>query len=42
MTNAEYLQQINDNLMQELTKQEGAMPPGFNRKRFAMNCVTMI
>lgn len=42
MTNAEYLQQINDNLMQELTKQEGAMPPGFNRKRFVLNCVTMI
>lgn len=42
MTNSEYLKKLNDNLMRELTRQEGAMPPGFNRKRFALNCVTLI
>lgn len=42
MTNSEYLQKLNGKLMTELTKREGAMPPGFNKKRFALNCVTMI
>ena len=41
-TVSEYLDSVNNNLMTELTKQEGAMPPGFNKKRFALNCVTMI
>ena len=42
MTVPEYLKSINDNLMKELTKNEGAMPPGFNKKRFALNCVALI
>lgn len=42
MTNKEYLETLNAKLMQELTKRQDAMPPGFNQKRFALNCVTMI
>lgn len=37
-----YLQTINDGLMAELTKRSESLPPGFNTKRFAMNCTTVI
>lgn len=42
MTTADYLQAINDNLMKEMTTHKDALPPGFNRMRFALNCVTVI
>lgn len=42
MTTGEYFERLNGMLMSELIKNDGAMPPGFNKKRFALNCMTMI
>lgn len=42
MTQREYLTKINEGLLHELTKNEKALPPGFNRQRFCLNCITVI
>ena len=42
MTQREYLEKINAGLLHELTKNEKALPPGFNRQRFCLNCITVI
>lgn len=42
MTQREYLEKLNAGLLHELTKNEKALPPGFNRQRFALNCITVI
>lgn len=42
MTQREYLEEINTKLMAELVKNEKALPPGFNRQRFCLNCISVI
>ncbi len=42
MTQEEYLNTIQGQLMKMLTEKKDAMPPGFNQQRFALNCVTVI
>lgn len=42
ITVAQYLGQIEAGLMKELTTHKEALPPGFNRERFILNCVTVI
>ena len=42
MTQREYLTKLNEGLLHELTRNEKALPPGFNRQRFALNCITVI
>ena len=42
MTQREYLAKLNEGLLRELTNNEKALPPGFNRQRFALNCITVI
>lgn len=42
MTPDQYLDQIQNQLMKTLTEKKDAMPPGFNQKRFALNCITVI
>ncbi len=42
MTTDQYLDQIQSQLLKTLTEKKDAMPPGFNRQRFALNCITVI
>ncbi|MBD5504628.1 MAG: recombinase RecT [Lachnospiraceae bacterium] len=42
MTTEQYLTNIQDGLIAELTAHKEALPPGFNRERFILNCITVI
>lgn len=42
ITTSEYLNQIQDALMKQIAQKMGAMPEGFNKDRFVLNCVTLI
>lgn len=42
ITTAEYLNQIQEALMKQITEKVGAMPEGFNKDRFTLNCITLI
>ncbi len=42
MTTEQYLDGIQAGLIAELTKHKEALPPGFNRERFVLNCITVI
>lgn len=42
VTTAQYLENIQAGLLQLLTTKKEALPPGFNEKRFALNCITVI
>lgn len=42
MTTTQYLDSIHDGLIAELGKHKEALPPGFNRERFTLNCITVI
>ena len=42
MTTGQYLEIIQNGLITELTKHKEALPPGFNRERFTLNCITVI
>lgn len=42
LTNEQYLEKIQTGLISELTKHKEALPPGFNRERFILNCITVI
>ncbi len=42
VTTAEYLNQIQEALMKQIAEKMGAMPEGFNKDRFILNCITLI
>lgn len=42
LTTEQYLGNIQNGLLAELTKHKEALPPGFNRERFILNCITVI
>ena len=42
VTTAEYLNNIQDALMKQIAEKVGAMPEGFNKDRFILNCITLI
>lgn len=42
LTTEQYLGNIQNDLLAELTKHKEALPPGFNRERFILNCITVI
>lgn len=42
VTTAEYLNNIQDALMKQIADKIGAMPEGFNKDRFILNCITLI
>lgn len=42
ITTQQYLEKIQKTLMSEIEKKLGAMPEGFNKDRFCLNCVTLI
>ena len=42
LTNEQYLERIQTGLIKELTKNKGALPPGFNQERFTLNCIAVI
>lgn len=42
MTTEQWLASIQDGLMNELTRHSEALPAGFNRERFILNCITVI
>lgn len=42
VTTAEYLQNIQNALMKQIAEKMGAMPEGFNKDRFVLNCITLI
>lgn len=42
VTTAEYLNNIQDALMKQIAEKVGAMPEGFNKDRFTLNCITLI
>ncbi len=42
VTTAEYLQNIQEALMKQIAEKMGAMPEGFNKDRFILNCITLI
>ncbi len=42
VTTAEYLNQIQEALMKQIAEKVGAMPEGFNKDRFILNCITLI
>lgn len=42
MTTEQYLGNIQNGLLIELTKHKEALPPGFKRERFVLNCITVI
>ena len=42
MTTAQYLDSIQNGLISELGKHKEALPAGFNRERFILNCITVI
>ena len=41
-TTADYLNQIQEALMKQIAEKVGAMPEGFNKDRFILNCITLI
>ena len=41
VTTAEYLNQIQEALMKQIAEKVGAMPEGFNKDRFILNCITL-
>lgn len=42
MTTEQYLSEIQNGLIAELTAHKKVLPPGFNRERFILNCITVI
>lgn len=42
VTTSEYLQNIQSALMKQIAEKMGAMPDGFNKDRFVLNCITLI
>lgn len=42
MTTSQYLEKIQNAIMVQLTEKISAMPEGFNKDRFTLNCVTLI
>ena len=42
VTTAEYLNNIQEALMKQIADKVGAMPEGFNKDRFTLNCITLI
>ncbi len=42
VTTAEYLNGIQEALMKQIAEKMGAMPEGFNKDRFVLNCITLI
>lgn len=42
VTTAEYLNNIQEALMKQIAEKVGAMPEGFNKDRFILNCITLI
>lgn len=42
VTIAEYLNGIQEALMKQIAEKMGAMPEGFNKDRFVLNCITLI
>ena len=42
MTKREYLEAIRNKLIASLTERAKALPPGFNKDRFTMNCISVI
>lgn len=42
LTTEQWLTNIQSGLIAELTKHKEALPPGFNRERFVLNCITVI
>lgn len=42
VTTAEYLNSIQEALMKQIAQKMGAMPEGFNKDRFVLNCITLI
>lgn len=42
VTTAEYLNNIQEALMTQIAEKVGAMPEGFNKDRFILNCITLI
>lgn len=42
MTKTQYLGEIRSKLIESLTERAKALPPGFNRERFTMNCLSVI
>ncbi len=42
MTTTQYLDKIQNAIMDQLTEKMSAMPEGFNKDRFTLNCVTLI
>lgn len=42
VTTSEYLNQIQEALMKQIAEKMGAMPDGFNKDRFILNCITLI
>ncbi len=42
VTTAEYLNNIQEALMKQISEKVGAMPEGFNKDRFILNCITLI
>lgn len=41
-TTEDWLKKLNDSMMNELTKNREALPPGFNQQRFALNTITVV
>lgn len=42
MTQKQYLEAVRDKLLNSLTERAKALPPGFNKDRFTMNCIQVI
>lgn len=42
ITTTEYLKNIQEALMKQIAEKMGAMPEGFNKDRFILNCITLI
>lgn len=42
ITTSEYLQNIQSALIKQIAEKMGAMPEGFNKDRFVLNCITLI
>lgn len=42
VTTSEYLNGIQEALMKQIAQKMGAMPEGFNKDRFVLNCITLI
>ncbi len=42
VTTSEYLNSIQEALMKQIAQKMGAMPEGFNKDRFVLNCITLI